>query len=252
MTLRKLAWYVPALAGLLLFGALLPAFGQAMAPEPAPEAVQQTMSWREVMQSGGWPMWVLLGMSALTVALVLYFAYVLRVAQIAPRGLMRVLVETIRAGSVDDARRACEYRPCPLSEVALAAMDHVRDVPGADTSLLRDVLDGEGGRQAEKIEGQTQYLLDVAVIAPMVGLLGTVFGMLTAFRSVALDIAQAKPVVLAEGVSQALITTAYGLIVGIPAMMFYAFFRRRAALMVSALESSSTAVLTALLSKRTS
>ena len=110
----------------------------------------------------------------------------------------------------------------------------------------------EGGRQAETIQGQTQYLLDIAAVAPMVGLLGTVFGMLRAFSSIALDIAKAKPILLASGVSQALVTTAFGLMVGIPAMMFYAYFRRQSSKMVSHLESSSSDVLTALLSKRLS
>jgi len=86
----------------------------------------------------------------------------------------------------------------------------------------------------------------------MVGLLGTVFGMLRAFSAVALDIAKARPMVLAGGVSQALVTTAFGLIVGIPAMVFYAYFRRRASNLVSHLEAASTDVLTALLSKRSS
>jgi len=116
--------------------------------------------------------------------------------------------------------------------------------------LLQEVVEGEGGRQSEAIQGQTQYLLDIAIISPMVGLLGTVFCMMRAFSSVALNIANAKPVVLAEGVSQALVTTAFGLIVGIPAMMFYAYFRRKASNLVSHLEAASIDVLTALLNKR--
>ncbi len=64
------------------------------------------------------------------------------------------------------------------------------------------------------------------------------------------DIAQAQPIVLAEGVSKALITTAFGLIVGIPAMVFYAFFRRKSAKVISHLESASADILTAVLSKR--
>jgi len=159
-------------------------------------------------------------------------------------------MEKVREGRLDEARRACEYRPCQLSAVCLAAMDHLRDIPGTDPVLMKDIVEGEGSRQSEAIQGQTQYLLDIAVVAPMVGLLGTVFGMLRAFSSIAHDIASAKPVVLAEGVSQALVTTAFGLIVGIPAMMFYAFFRRRSSKLVSHLEAVSADVLTALLSKR--
>jgi biopolymer transport protein ExbB len=93
--------------------------------------------------------------------------------------------------------------------------------------------------------------MDVAVVTPMVGLLGTVFGMMKAFNVVAFDLAKAKPMLLAAGVAEALITTAAGLLVGIPAMMFYAYFRGRAAKMVSQLESASSEVLNALLRART-
>lgn len=213
-------------------------------------AVKRKMSIRQIIKSGGWLMYVLSGMSVLAVAFVIYFLVVLSEGQIAPRPLRRELVEKIRAGDLDDARRICEYHSCPLSSVALAALDYRRHVAEAEPGMVRDVIEGEGGRQAESIMGQTQYLLDIAVISPMVGLLGTVFGMLKAFSTVATDIASAKPVALAAGVSQALVTTAYGLIVGIPAMTFYAYFRRRASKLVSLLESASTDVLTAMLSRR--
>ena len=132
----------------------------------------------------------------------------------------------------------------------MTAMTYLDEVGDVDPGVLKDVIEGEGARQAEEIQGQTQYLMDIAAIAPMIGLLGTVFGMLQAFSSVALDIAKAKPVLLAAGVSKALVTTAFGLIVGIPAMLFYAYFRRRSSKMVSVLELASMDVLTKLVSKR--
>jgi len=207
------------------------------------------MTWQQILDSGGWLMYVLAFMSVLTVAFVIYFFAVLRTGQVAPRALRRELVERIREDAIDEARRACEYRPCPLSAVTMIAIDYIRDTNSGDAVLLKDVIEGEGSRQAESIQGQTQYLQDIAVISPMVGLLGTVFGMLRAFSSVALNEAAAKPVVLAQGVSQALVTTAFGLMVGIPAMMFYSYFRRRASRQVSYLESASAEVLTALLGK---
>ena len=247
---RRSVWTIVILAALAALTIAGPALAQlAEAAEPAAPS-GGTLSWQEIVANGGWLMWVLAAMSVLTFAFVVYFFVVLRTAQVAPRTLHDLLVDTIRNGSVDDARQACEYRPCPLSAVALAALNYIRNMPQHDPTLLKDVVEGEGGRQSESIQGQTQYLLDIAAVAPMVGLLGTVFGMLKAFSAVALDIAQAKPIVLAAGVSQALITTAFGLIVGIPAMMFYAYFRRRAATMVSQLESASADVLTAILSKR--
>ena len=208
------------------------------------------LTWQEILKSGGWPMLILGFISILLVAFVIYFFVVLRLPQVAPGALHRVLLESIRSDSLDGARKACEYRPCPLASVGLAAMDYVRDVAEVNPTLLRDVIEGEGARQGESFMGQTQYLLDIAVIAPMVGLLGTVFGMLEAFSAVAYDVAKAKPVYLASGVSQALVTTAFGLIVGIPAMAFYAYFRRQASRMVSHLESASTEIMTALLGRR--
>ncbi|MDP6490861.1 MAG: MotA/TolQ/ExbB proton channel family protein [Kiritimatiellia bacterium] len=210
----------------------------------------ERLSWQAVVQNGGWLMVVLAVMSLITVAFVLYFFAILRMGAVTPRPLHRELVEKLRAGDIKEARKACEYKPSPLAAVALVAIDYVLNVEERDGMLLKDVMQGEGSRQAEALEGQTRYLLDIATIAPMVGLLGTVFGMLRAFSAVALDIAQARPMVLAGGVSQALVTTAFGLIVGIPAMICYAYFRRRAATLVSQLEAASTDVLTALLSKK--
>ncbi len=234
-------------AAVWLAGAM-PLWAQEAAGTAAAEV--DRLSWRAVVENGGWLMVVLAVMSLITVAFVIYFLAILRVGAVAPRPLHRELVEKLRAGDIKEARKACEYRPSPLAAVTLVAIDYVLNVQDPDGMLLKDVMQGEGSRQAEALEGQTRYLLDIAVIAPMVGLLGTVFGMLRAFSAVALDIAQARPMVLAGGVSQALVTTAFGLIVGIPAMIFYAYFRRRAATLVSQLEAASTDVLTALLSKK--
>ncbi|MBM4142006.1 MAG: MotA/TolQ/ExbB proton channel family protein [Lentisphaerae bacterium] len=220
------------------------------ATAPAGASGRTTMNLREIVASGGSLMYVLAGMSVLAVAMIVYFFIVLRAGQVVPRALRRELMDKLRTGNVDDARRACEYRPSPLAAVCLAAIDHVRDIPQTDPMLLKDVVEGEGQRQSETMQGQAQYLLDIAVVAPMVGLLGTVLGMLRAFNGIALEIDRAKPVVLAAGVSQALVTTVFGLIVGIPAMAFYAYFRRRASKLVSQLEVASTEVLTALLRKK--
>ena len=207
------------------------------------------ISWIEIIHNGGFLMYVLGVMSLLTLTFVIYFFVVLRAPQIAPNALRDDLVAKITEGDLDGAERACEYRRTPLSQIVLTAITYIRNTNGAAPELLKDVIEGEGQRQSESIQGQTQYLLDIAAVSPMIGLLGTVFGMLRAFSSVALDIASAKPVNLAAGVSQALVTTAFGLIVSIPAMMFYAYFRRRATKLVAHLEVSSTHVLSALLAK---
>ena len=89
--------------------------------------------------------------------------------------------------------------------------------------------ESEGGRVADRLMSQVEWLADLGAIAPLVGLLGTVLGMFQAFGGIASDVsAGAKPMVLAQGVSQAIVTTIFGLAVAIPALVAYAFFRRRA------------------------
>ena len=95
----------------------------------------------------------------------------------------------------------------------------------------------EGARIAERAYAAVDWLSDIATIAPLVGLLGTVLGMFQAFGGIATDVtAGAKPVVLAEGVSKAIVTTIFGLVVAIPSLFMHAVFRRRAQKAVAALE----------------
>jgi biopolymer transport protein ExbB len=252
MTIRRCGGLLPMLAAGILALSGLPApagdgrpSGATMVTAPAP-VPSEPMTIKKIMQTGGGVMYVLAGASFLTLAFTIYFFVVIRVSQVAPRLLRREIVEDIRAGRVDDARRACEYRPCPLSSVVLAAVNYLRDAPKADPGFMKSVMESEGARQADSIQGQAQYLLDIAVLSPMLGLLGTVVGMLEAFNAVALEGAVAKPIMLAMGVSRALVATAFGLIVGIPAMGFYGYFRRKASKVVAHLEVAAMDALAAL------
>ena len=197
-------------------------------------------------------MWVLAAISIFALAIVLYFMGALRSVAIAPHELVVDIMARIRANQLSEVRRLCDRHPCPLSAVVLATLDCMRNVPQCDVMLLRGATESEGARQADAIQGQTEFLLDIATIAPLLGLLGTVLGMLTAFGSVASDVASAKPVVLAAGVSQAIVTTIFGLIVAIPCMAFYAWFRRRASRQIAYLESASSEIMTAIVGMTTS
>ncbi len=189
-------------------------------------------------------------LSVLTLALIIYFLVVLRRGQIVPEPLRRELLEKLQGGNLEDARRLCSFRGGALSAVMLSVLDHMKSIPDADSMLLRDVVEAEGARQAESIEGQPQFLMDIAVVAPMIGLLGTVFGMMIAFNAVSDQIAVVRPTALVAGVNKAMLTTAFGLVVGIPAMMFYAYFRRRASRLVSVLEAACGELLMTLISRR--
>ncbi|MDA0577203.1 MAG: MotA/TolQ/ExbB proton channel family protein [Verrucomicrobia bacterium] len=238
-----------SIIALLVSGTLTAAFAQTGASELP--ADNNALSWKALWSYGGWLMYVLSAMSMVAGAFVIYFFGVLRETQIAPVPLRRAVVDALRRGVPDEARRACEARPCPYAAITLVALDYQRDATPLDGRMLQDLMEGAGSRQADNIQGQPQYLMDIAVLSPMVGLLGSVFGMMHAFNVVALDASKAKPLLLALGVSQALVCTAFGLLVGIPAMGFYGHFRRRASIMVSALESASAELLTTMLGKKT-
>ena len=111
-------------------------------------------------------------------------------------------------------------------------------VPEA-VSRIRAAKDpaAEGGRIADRMMSAVDWLADIAAIAPLVGLLGTVLGMFRAFGGIASDVAAgAKPVVHAQGVSQAIVTTIFGLVVAIPSLLAHAYFRRRAQRRIAEIE----------------
>ncbi|MBQ2632925.1 MAG: MotA/TolQ/ExbB proton channel family protein [Kiritimatiellae bacterium] len=111
-------------------------------------------------------------------------------------------------------------------------------VPEA-VSRIRAAKDpaAEGGRIADRMMSSVDWLADIAAIAPLVGLLGTVLGMFRAFGGIASDVAAgAKPVVLAQGVSLAIVTTIFGRVVAIPSLLAHAYFRRRAQRRIAEIE----------------
>ena len=229
------------------------ALAEAVAPvnDTAATAIERHygMTWREAWNYGGIIMWFILALSIIAGMLVIYFFFALRPSQIAPRLLRSELRDRPGEGDMNAARRACENRACPLSSVTLAALDHIRSVPTPEVPLLKELVEAEGSRQADNLQSQTQFLLDISVISPMLGLLGTVMGMLKAFGSIAQDVAAAKPVILAQGVSQAIITTIFGLMVAIPCMLFYSYFRRRVSRMIALLEMAATEVMTLIITR---
>ena len=222
--------------------------GTSQAQSPAGETapLAEMMSVKQVIETGGASMYILLAMSVVGLALVWYYLFSLRRSQVVPQKFSVELKQLVSAGQWEEALQFTVKDHSALAEVAQCALAYRRGIKGGDPALVKDVMEGEGSRQASLMQNQIQYLQDIAVIAPMIGLLGTVLGMLEAFNAVALDIAKAKPMVLAAGVSKALITTAAGLMVGIPAMMAYAYFRGRVTRLLAELETVSAELLASL------
>ena len=234
----KNRWMFPALvlAALTALTAAAEPGTNAFA-QVAQSVATHDMTFREVFAKGGRLMYVLAALSVGGLALVIYLFAILRREQVVPSRFVVGLQTLLREGKFAEARSGCHNNSSPVAAIMEAALEYVSRKGGnPDPAVLREIVEGEGSRQATQMQNQTQYLNDIAVIAPMIGLLGTVWGMLQAFNVVALDMARAKPLELAGGVSLSLITTCGGLFVAIPAMAFYFYFRNRAARLTSELE----------------
>ena len=187
---------------------------------------------------GGPLMWVLAGLSVIAGAIVLYLLFAQRRGALAPRTLVSDVFSKLQAGDHGEARRLCDRRPCAFSSLVLAALDSVRTTPAGQRPSVSQAVETAGAHAAERLQASVDWLADIAAIAPLVGLPGTVLGMFQAFGGIAGDLAaNARPVVLAQGVSQAIVTTVFGLVISIPCLAFHAMLRRRTAKRIAGLET---------------
>lgn len=191
-----------------------------------------------VIQAGGWCMIALIGLSVIGVALAVYYLLVLRPAVLYPEPFLRQLEVAAANGNLQEMRDLCLASDAPAAQVILGGLEQLDLDSAADYNTVNAAMEDEGSRQASSLWQKIQYLLDVAVVAPMVGLLGTVLGMLQSFAGIQAEIGSVIPTALAHGVAMALITTAGGLAVGIPAMIAYAVFRGRVMSLVAGMETA--------------
>ncbi len=199
---------------------------------------EQGITFLQAWAYGGVLMWVLTGFSVLALALIIYLLLAHRRNALAPRELVSDVLNRFAAKDWAEARRLCERRPTAFSTLALAALELMRSDRKVGEGQIATAVETAGAHVAEQLQGTVDYLCDVAAIAPLVGLLGTVLGMFQAFGGIANDLAAAaRPVVLAQGVSQAIVTTVFGLVVAIPCLAAYAFLRRRTARRIGELET---------------
>jgi biopolymer transport protein ExbB len=135
----------------------------------------------------------------------------------------------------------CKKQNQSMARVTQKTLDFLTKYPSASFGEVREVAEAEGSRQAGLLSSRITYLADIGSIAPMIGLLGTVLGMIKSFLQISGgDVQGVRQMELAGGVSEALITTAAGLMIGIPALVFYSIFRGRVQKYIAELEAAST------------
>ena len=185
----------------------------------------------ELLKSGGVAMIPLALCSVIAVAITVEKLWNLRRTKILGSESFETLVALIEGGRVDKAAEMCRRKPGIFHRIIGAGLDHYRY--GRD-EVKQAILDA-GRQEIPRLSRYLGALGTIAGIAPLLGLFGTVTGMIKVFGVIAaLGVGHASD--LAEGISEALITTAAGLLVAIPVMMFYFYFRGRVQKVVSAVE----------------
>ena len=174
-----------------------------------------------LIQAAGWPIWLLIFSSIVALALIIERSWMLRQATVAPRGLVdRVLDEYLARGLTQELVNKTAQQG-PLGRVLAAGLVNVRST----RQVMKEAIEESGRAVAHDLERFLTTLGTIAAMAPLMGLFGTVIGMIEIFGSTAPT--TGNPGQLAHGISVALYNTAYGLIVAIPSMAFYRHFRRR-------------------------
>ena len=180
-----------------------------------------------LLQQGGWAMYPL-GLTALFMFFLIFYCWLeTRSERFIPAALAQPLADALAQRDIQSARDLCQASNSVLSRCLGAALSKARpEKADANREKIEgtymDNIEAEDGALAQWIN----YLNVVAAVAPMIGLLGTVSGMISAFQTIG-QVGMGDPSALASDIGEALVTTATGLVIGIPAMVAYFIFRNR-------------------------
>ena len=179
-----------------------------------------------IIQAAGWPIWPLLLCSVVALALIIERLYHLRESVVAPASLLDEVISVSRNSlpAADVVNKLAENSV--LGRVLATGLRSVIAEPRITEEALRQNLENSGRTAVHSIERYLNTLGTIAAAAPLLGLFGTVVGMIEIFGSQA-PTGGTNPQQLAHGISVALYNTAFGLIIAIPSLMFYRYFRGR-------------------------
>ncbi len=180
-----------------------------------------------IIQAAGWPIWPLIACSVLALALVVERFISLKTSKVAPANLLNEAVSVSRQGVPSEQVISQLAQNSALGEVLASGLQAAGN--HANEEQLRARMEAAGRSVAHKLERYLGALATIASAAPLLGLLGTVIGMIEIFGSQAGGgaMGSGNPAQLAHGISIALYNTAFGLIVAIPALIFWRYFRAR-------------------------
>ena len=194
--------------------------------------------------AGGPVMYPLTLVSIVGLVLVLLYLLTVRRGTVVSDRFMNTAEAMIRKRDFLGLVAYCHRQNQSIARITQRFVDFLTKNSNVSFSEIREVAQAEGSRQASMLSQRISYLADVGSIAPMLGLLGTVTGMIKSFLEISAgNFEGVRQMQLASGVSEALITTAYGLLIGIPSMICYSFFRGRVQKYIAELEAAATHLL---------
>lgn len=176
----------------------------------------------EIIKAGGWSMWPIILCSVAALAIIGERLWSLQRKYVLPPNLLAQVQQWLGRGEIEPARLAALRDSSPLGKVLAAGLinrDHEREV-------IKDAIEDAGRHAVPDLERYLRSLGSIAAISPFLGLFGTVIGMIQMFSGIGQH-GVGDPSIVAEGIATALINTAGGLVVAIPSLLFYRYFRGR-------------------------
>ncbi len=209
-------------------------------PKGVPAAEQITLL--TMIKWGGAILWVLMAMGFVALVMAMYLLLTVTPKREVPPSFYKRVMGLIRVGDLRGAYQMCEGRDELLVTVVRAGLK----MAGHERYVIQEAMESEGERGAMSLWQKIFYLNNIGVVAPLVGLLGTVWGMVLAFSAIASDNAQVKSMAVASCVSKAMICTVGGLVVAIPSLVVYYYLRGRVVKIIASVEAQASEIVEAL------
>jgi biopolymer transport protein ExbB len=195
------------------------------------------------MIAAGPVMLVLFLLSVFSVMLIVVFFFTIRRGAIVSSGYMATADALLRKRDYLGLLAVSNRHGEAIARVVQKTLDFTTKNPNADFAQAREIAETEGTRVATNLHNRVTYLADIATIGPLVGLFGTVIGIIRSFGALGSELGPSRYILLSKGISEALINTCGGLGIGITAMIFYAVFRGRAQRLISDLEAATSHII---------
>lgn len=208
---------------------------------------EKSYTVKELFDMGGAMMWPILMLSLLAVFVFIICLFITRPGNVMSRRFMESAESQIIRRDMAGLEYLCERDDSCIARILFRTVKYIGSVRSPSLEEIRETAAAEGARQAGMFTRKISWLSDIGSVAPMFGLLGTVTGMIRTFFEIGNgNFEGVRQMQMAGGVAEALITTAAGLMVGIPALLAYAYFRGVVQKNLSNLESATTHLVTVL------